>query len=292
MSTEDRNLQSANLDLMTSLQIVELMNAEDARVVEVVAGATRRIAGAVERIAARMAQGGRLIYVGAGTSGRLGVLDAAECVPTFGVSPDRVRGVLAGGEAALLTSVEGAEDDRDAGRAVIETLDVTADDAVVGIAASGRTPYTIAAVEAARARGAFTVSVVCNHPSPLASAAEWEIALPVGPEALTGSTRLKAGTAQKMVLNMISTAVMVQFGHVYSNLMAGVQVVNEKLRGRAVRIVQQATGADPETAQGWLDAAGWNVKIALVMGLAGVGAAEASARLDAAGGRVRRAVEP
>ncbi|MBN1284685.1 MAG: N-acetylmuramic acid 6-phosphate etherase [Anaerolineae bacterium] len=290
MSTEERNPQSMDLDLMSSLDIVRVMNAQDTHAVAVVGGACEQIAGAADRIAVRMARGGRLIYIGAGTSGRLGVLDASECPPTFGVAPDRVIGVLAGGDYALRHSVEGAEDDRNRGRAEIAELAAGPDDSVVGIAASGHTPYTIAAIEEARARGAFTVSIACNHPSPLADAAEWPIPLVVGPEVLTGSTRLKAGTAQKMALNMLSTVVMVRLGYVYGNLMAGVQPTNEKLRGRAVRIVQMATGANAATAHGWLSAAGWHVRVALVMGLAGVDADTAAARLEAAGGHVRRAV--
>lgn len=290
MKTEDRNPQSMNLDLMGSLEIVRVMNEQDAHVVEVVGEQAELIAGAVDRIAERMARGGRMIYVGAGSSGRMGVLDASECPPTFGVSPDRVIGLLAGGDYALRNSLEGAEDDAGKGREEIEALGVGPDDSVVGIAASGRTPYTLAAIEEARARGAFTVAVVCNHPSPMAEAAEWAIPLVVGPEVLTGSTRLKAGTAQKLVLNMLSTVVMVRLGYVYGNLMAGVQPNNEKLRGRAVRIVQEATGADESAARGWLEAADWHVRTALVMGLAGVDAETASARLEASGGHVRRAL--
>ncbi len=291
MKTEERNPTSTELDMMSSADIVRMMNAEDAHVVEVVRGMTDRIAGAAEKIAERMARGGRLIYVGAGTSGRLGVLDASECPPTFGVAPERVVGLIAGGDVALRFAVEGAEDDRALGRADIAALDVGADDAVVGIAASGRTPYTIAAVEEARAHGAFTVALVCNHPSALADAAEWAIPLVVGPELLTGSTRMKAGTAQKMVLNMLSTITMIRRGYVYGNLMAGVQPTNAKLRARALRIVQEATGADETQARAWLEAADQNVKTALVMGLAGVDAEEARARLDAVGGHVRHALD-
>ena len=288
--TEARNPHTMNLDQMSSLEIVRAMNHEDLRAMQAVSDALEGIAGAVDRIAARMARGGRLIYVGAGTAGRLGVLDAAECPPTFGVPPAQVVALLAGGESAVTGAVEGAEDDREAGRRALQEAGVSALDAVVGIAASGSTPFTVAAVEEARARGAFTVGLANNHPSPLTEAAEWPIAVVAGAEVLTGSTRLKAGTVQKVVLNMLSTAVMARLGHVYGNLMVGVQPTNAKLRERAIRLLQEATGADAATARAWLEAAGWHVKTALVMGLAGVSADEARARLEAAGGHARRAI--
>lgn len=287
--TETRNPATMNLDQMSSLEIVRAMHQEDLRALEAVGGALERIAGAVDRIAARMGRGGRLIYVGAGTGGRTARLDTIECTPTFGVPPTQVFALVAGGDAAMLGSVEGAEDDAEAARRDVAAAGVTANDSVVGVAASGSTPYTVAAVQEARARGAFTVGLAANHPSPLTEAAEWPLPILSGPEALTGSTRLKAGTVQKVVLNMISTAVMARLGHVYGNLMVGVQATNAKLRERAARIVCEATGADDATARAWLEAAGWRVKVAVVMGLTGLNAEAAQARLEAAGGFVRRA---
>ncbi|GAB4442602.1 MAG: N-acetylmuramic acid 6-phosphate etherase [Anaerolineae bacterium] len=280
-----------DLDRMTSLEIVQAMHRQDLRAMEAVGGALTLIAGAADRVAERMGRGGRLIYVGAGSAGRAAMLDAIECPPTFGVAPTLVVALVAGGNAAMVGAVEGAEDDAEAGRQAIADAGVTEVDSVVGVAASGSTPYTVAAVEAARARGAFTVGLANNHPSPLTEAAAWPIPIVVGPEALTGSTRLSAGTAQKVALNMLSTAVMVRLGHVYSNLMVGVRATNVKLHGRAVRIVREATGADEATARAWLEAAGWHVKTAVVMGLAGLDADAARARLEATGGFVRRAVE-
>ncbi len=290
-TTETRNPDTMNLDQMTSLEIVRAMHRRDVRALEAVGGALERIAGAVDRIAERMGRGGRLIFVGAGSGGRMAKLDAIECPPTFGVPPTLVFALVAGGDAAMLGSVEGAEDDADAARRDIAQAGVTEADAVVGVAASGSTPYTVAAMQEARARGAFTVGLAGNHPSPLTEATEWPIPVVSGPEVLTGSTRLSAGTVQKVVLNMLSTAVMTRLGHVYGNLMVGVQATNVKLHGRAVRIVCGATGADEKTARAWLEAAGWHVKTAVVMGLTGLDAAAARARLEAAGGFVRRAVE-
>jgi N-acetylmuramic acid 6-phosphate etherase len=287
MLTEARNPRSMDIDRRSALEIVQIMNEEDARVPLAVREALPSIAEAVEAIAARMARGGRLIYVGAGTSGRLGVLDAAECVPTFSTPPELVRGLIAGGETALTRAVEGVEDDADAGRRDLEGLDLNEVDCVVGIAASGRTPYVLGALAYAQEIGALTVGVACNVPAPILEATRIAIGVPVGPEVLTGSTRLKAGTAQKLVLNMLSTAVMIRLGKVYGNLMVDVQVTNHKLAGRAQRIVAEATGVDPERAAELLAAAGNRVKVAIAMGLLGISAEEAADRLDANAGRLR-----
>jgi N-acetylmuramic acid 6-phosphate etherase len=288
MLTEQINPRSANLDQLTALELAQLMNAEDATVAAAVAAALPDVAAAIEAVAARMAAGGRLIYMGAGTSGRLGVLDAAECVPTFSVPPERVMARIAGGAQAVTAAVEGAEDDRDAGRADLLALAPTAQDAVVGIAASGSTPYVVAALEAAAAVGALTVAVVCSAPGPVLDAAQIKIAVLTGPEVLTGSTRLKAGTAQKMVLNMLSTGVMVRLGKVYGNLMVDVKVTNAKLAARARRIVARVGQVDEDTAAALLAQTDNGVKAAIVMARRGVDAAEAEALLAAADGFLRR----
>ena len=291
LATEQANPATRDLDRMSPLEIVQAMNAEDARVAGAVATELPQIARAVEEIAARLRRGGRLIYVGAGTSGRLGVLDAAECPPTFSTPPDLVVGLIAGGPTALTRSVEEVEDRADAGRAEIERLDVTEWDAVVGLAASGRTPYVLGAVAAARERGVLTVGLACNAGTPLADLVEIMVASVVGPEVISGSTRLKAGTAQKMVLNMLSTGAMVLLGKTYGNLMVDLQPANAKLRRRAVRIVQSATGLDATAAAAALHAAGNDVKAAIVAARAGISPEEARARLAASGGVVRRALE-
>ena len=288
MLTEQTNPRSAGLDQLSALEIVQLMNAEDATVAAAVQAALPQVAAAVAAVAARLLAGGRLIYVGAGTSGRLGVLDAAECVPTFGVAPDVVQARIAGGARAVTEAVEGAEDDRTAGRADLLALNLTAQDAVVGVAASGRTPYVVAALEAAAETGALTVGVVCSVPAPVLDAAQIKIAVLTGPEVLTGSTRLKAGTAQKMVLNMLSTGAMVLGGKAYGNLMVDVKVTNAKLAARARRIVAQVGQVDENTAAALLAQTGQAVKPAIVMARRGVDAAEAARLLAAAGGFLRR----
>lgn len=291
MQTEQQNPRSAKLDEMTALEIAQTMNAEDTTVAVSVQKALPAIARTIEAAASCFRQGGRLFYVGAGTSGRLGVLDAAECVPTFSVPPETVQGIIAGGQQAMFNSVEGAEDDRTAGRAALEAVNLTAADMVVGIAASGRTPFTVAAVAYANEIGAVTAAIACNAPAPLLDAAQIPIAVPVGAEVLTGSTRLKAGTAQKMVLNMISTGAMVQTGKVYGNLMVDVQVTNDKLAGRARRIVAQAAGVDEAHAASLLRSAENRVKVAIVMGRLDVPAAAAVERLQQAGDNLRRALD-
>lgn len=261
--TEQENPRSKDLSSQSTAEIVALMNDEDATV----AAAVKRVLGdvvkAVDETSARLAKGGRLFYTGTGTSGRLGVLDASECPPTFGVSPELVQGVIAGGYDACYRAVEASEDDAEAGAADLKARGFGVGDVLVGIAASGRTPYTVGAVKFARAIGAFTVGLTCVPGSPITEAAELSIVPVVGPEVLTGSSRLKAGTAQKMVLNMISTATMVRLGYVSGNRMSNLQPRNIKLRERAVRIVMAETGVDGETAAAALEASNWNIKSAV-----------------------------
>lgn len=291
MLTEKSNTQSENLDQLSSLDIVRLINEEDRTVAEAVAAALPEIGQAVDAIVTSLQQGGRLFYVGAGTSGRLGILDAVECVPTFGTQPQQVQGVIAGGERAFVRSVEGAEDDPALAESDLKERKLSADDVVVGIAASGRTPYTIGAVEFAKSVGAPAIAIACNVPAPLLEAAEIAIGVPVGPEVLTGSTRMKAGTAQKMVLNMLSTASMVRLGKVYGNLMVDVQITNAKLVERARRIVMQVTGVDAETADKLLQQADGHAKTAIAMHHLKTDATTARAALDTAGGHLRKVLD-
>jgi N-acetylmuramic acid 6-phosphate etherase len=283
LGTEARDAAGADLDLRTTRELVELMNTADATVPTAVAGASTQVAALIDAVVTRLAAGGRLVYAGAGTSGRLAALDAAECGATFGA--DDV--VL-----AVSTGQESEEDDAEAGARAITALDVSTADAVVGISASGRSPFVRGAVEAARAAGALTGCVVCVHGSELAGLSAHEVTVPVGAELLAGSTRLKAGTAQKLVLNMISTISMVRLGKTYGNLMVGLDPANEKLRARARSIVAQATGAANGEVEQALADAGGDAKVAIVSLLTGLGAAAARVRLDEAGGVVRRAVEP
>ena len=288
--TEERNPLTTNIDTLPTLDMLALINAEDQKVALAVRNELLNIAAAVDAISERMQRGGRLIYIGAGTSGRLGVLDASECPPTFGTPPELVVGLIAGGDVALTDAIEGAEDDRIDGTREIAELDVSANDSVVSIAASGRTPYAIGGLEEAQKRGALTVSIACNRPSPLEELAEIAIAPIVGPEVVSGSTRLKAGTAQKMVLNMISTGVMIRLGKTYSNLMVDVQPTNVKLRQRARRIVAEATGLNLQQATKILQACEGEVKTAIVAGRANVSPEVARQRLHATGGFVRKAI--
>jgi N-acetylmuramic acid 6-phosphate etherase len=288
--TEDRNPLTRDIDTLPTLDMLALINDEDQKVALVVREQLPHIASAVDAIAARMQRGGRLIYIGAGTSGRLGVLDASECPPTFGTHPGLVVGLIAGGLNALTEAVEGAEDNLEGGRIEVAEIGVNENDSVIGIAASGRTPYAVGGLREARKRGALAVSIACNHPSPIGDLAEISITLVVGPEVVSGSTRLKAGTAQKMVLNMISTAVMIRLGKTYSNLMVDVQPSNIKLRQRARRIVAEATGLDLQRATEMLLACNGEVKTAIVAILAGVSPELARARLRETGGFVRKAI--
>jgi len=258
--TEQENPRSKNLSSLPAREIVALMNAEDATVATAVERVLDDVAKAVEETVARLRVGGKLYYVGTGTSGRLGVLDASECPPTFGVSPELVQGVIAGGYDACYRAVEASEDDENAGRTDLKQRHLTEKDVVVGIAASGKTPYTVGAVKYARTLGAFTIALTCVPGSPITQAAELSIVPVVGPEVLTGSSRLKAGTAQKMVLNMISTGTMVGLGYVSGNRMSNLQARNTKLRERAVRIVMAESALDQASATRELEASGWNVR--------------------------------
>ena len=261
--TEQDNPRSQHLSRQSTAEIVALMNDEDATVASAVKRVLGDVVKAVDETVARLEKGGRLFYTGTGTSGRLGVLDASECPPTFGVSPEMVQGVIAGGYDACYRAVEASEDDADAGGADLKQRGFTAGDVLVGIAASGRTPYTVGAVHYARSLGAFTVALTCVPDSPITQAAELSIVPVVGPEVVTGSSRLKAGTAQKMVLNMISTATMVRLGYVSGNRMSNLQARNVKLRDRAVRIVMAETGSSREEAIAALQAANWKVESAI-----------------------------
>lgn len=289
--TEQRNPRTERIDMASSLEIVDLLHAEDARVPQAVHAEREAIARAIDLVVAAFQAGGRLVYVGAGTSGRLGVLDAAECPPTFGTPPELVVGVIAGGYPALVKSAEGAEDDVNAGMAAMDTAQVGPADVVVGIAASGTTPYVRAALSRAQTIGAKTVIVSCSPPPQLlADTCEAVIVPAVGPEALTGSTRLKAGTATKLVLNAISTGAMIRTGRAFGNLMVDLMALSDKLRDRGERIVMEACGVDRARAREAIEAAGGSVKVAIVMVKAGVGKDVAERQLAAAGGLVRRAV--
>ena len=288
--TVARNPRSEAIDALSPLEIVRLMNSEDARVVAAVGAEAESIARAIAWAAERLRRGGRLVYAGAGTSGRLGVLDATECPPTFSTPPGMVVGLIAGGPPALLRAVEGAEDDPDRGAADIAGLDVGATDLVVGIATSGRTPYVLGAVREARRRGATTVGLACNRPSLLGDEVDLEITPLVDAEVISGSTRLKAGTATKMILNMISTGAMVQIGKTLGNRMVDLQPTNEKLRIRSRRMLRELAGIDDGQAAEILTRCEGRLKPALVVAMAGVEPDQAEALLDAHGGQVRPAV--
>jgi N-acetylmuramic acid 6-phosphate etherase len=289
--TEQENPRTAEISRLDASGIVRLMNEEDALVAEAVGRVLPEVARAVEGIVERMKAGGRLFYVGTGTSGRLGVLDAAECPPTFGVAPELVQGIIAGGYEALYRAVEASEDDREAGARDLEARGASGRDAVVGIAASGRTPYTVGAVERARTLGAFTAAVACVPGSPITRAVEVAIVPVVGAEVIAGSTRLKAGTAQKMVLNMLSTAALIRLGYVEGNRMTNLLPRNAKLRARSIRILGAETGMDEETARAAFETAGGDLRTALVMFKAGCSREEAERALEAARGVVARALE-
>ena len=290
MTTERRNPRTMQLDTMSELEIVTAMNDEDARVPLAIAKKLPEIAQAARWAVEAFEQGGRLFYMGAGTSGRLGVLDAAECPPTFGVEPGMVVGLIAGGEKAFIKAVEGAEDSRELGRQDLESHQLTQKDFVIGIAASGRTPYVLGGLAYAKEMGCRTAAIACNPGSAIGKAADLAIEVEVGPEVLTGSTRLKSGTAQKLILNMISTTSMVRMGKAYQNLMVDVMQTNEKLHTRAENIVMDATGVERSEARSAIDAAGGSVKCAITMLLANCSAQEARSRLEAAGGHVRTAI--
>ncbi|MCK8681651.1 N-acetylmuramic acid 6-phosphate etherase [Streptomyces lichenis] len=291
LTTEAFRPELAEIDTLPTAEIARLMNAGDQSVPAAVADQLPRITAAIDAIAERMARGGRLVYAGAGTAGRLGVLDASECPPTFNTASGQVVGLIAGGPLAMVEAVEGAEDSAALAEADLTALGIGPDDTVVGVSASGRTPYAIGAVEHARARGALTVGLSCNPGSALAAAAEHGIEVVTGPELITGSTRLKAGTAQKLVLNMVSTITMIRLGKTYGNLMVDVRASNEKLRARSHRIVALATGAPDTEIEAALDATDGEVKQAILTLLAGVDADTAAGLLTKSGGHLRAALD-
>ena len=289
--TEQRNPNSMNVDCLSVLEIVQLMNEEDKQVPLAIEKCLPQIAQAVECIVAAFQQGGRLVYIGAGTSGRLGVLDASECPPTFGVSPEMVKGIIAGGERALRHPIEGAEDSKAQAVVDLQTIQFSSKDVLVGIAASGRTPYVIGALEYAKSLGSVTVSIASNPNSAMANIVDIAIDTVVGPEVLTGSSRLKSGTAQKLVLNMLTTASMILMGKCYQNLMVDVQASNEKLKARAIRIVMQATDCDKALAEETLKQADQNAKLAIMMILSGLDRAQAEALLEKHQGKLQLALK-
>ncbi|MGC5394722.1 N-acetylmuramic acid 6-phosphate etherase [Streptomyces sp. DT20] len=290
LTTEAFRPELAEIDQLATEEIARIMNGEDRTVPAAVAARLPEISAAIDATAARMARGGRLIYAGAGTAGRLGVLDASECPPTFNTDPAHVVGLIAGGPSAMVTAVEGAEDSKELAAADLDALRLTADDTVVGISASGRTPYAIGAVEHARTRGALTIGLSCNADSALGAAAEHPVEVVVGPELLTGSTRLKAGTAQKLVLNMLSTITMIRLGKTYGNLMVDVRASNEKLRARSRRIVSLATGASDAEIEAALAATDGEVKNAILTILGQVDGPTAATLLSASDGHLRAAL--
>ena len=289
--TEQRNPNSMHVDSLSALEIVQLMNKEDKQVPLAIEKCLPQIAQAVECIVAAFQQGGRLVYIGAGTSGRLGVLDASECPPTFGVSPEMVKGIIAGGERALRHPIEGAEDSKAQAEVDLQTIQFSSKDVLLGIAASGRTPYVIGALEYAKSLGSVTVSIASNPNSAMANIVDIAIDTVVGPEVLTGSSRLKSGTAQKLVLNMLTTASMILMGKCYQNLMVDVQASNEKLKARAIRIVMQATDCEKALAEETLKLADQNAKLAIMMILSGLDRAQAEALLEKHQGKLQLALK-
>lgn len=289
--TEQENPRTEQISSLSTADIVRLMNDEDASVAKAVAEVLADVTRAIDQIVKRIQEGGRLFYIGTGTSGRLGVLDAAECPPTFGVSPDLVQAVIAGGYDACYRAVEASEDDAAAGARDLEQRGFNKADVLVGIAASGRTPYTVGAVEYARRIGALTVAITCAPESAITKAAGIPIAPLVGPEVIAGSTRLKAGTAQKLILNMISTATMIRLGYVTGNRMTNMQTRNVKLRARAIRILQSESGLDEQQAETFLDEANGNLAVALVMSQTGRSAADAKMALESANGVIGKAID-
>lgn len=291
LTTEARNGRTMRLDEMSVVELLTVMNEEDAKVAEAVKREIPQIAEAVAVITDSLRRGGRLIYMGAGTSGRIGLLDAVECPPTFGTSPDQVIGLIAGGSNAFIKAVEGAEDRADLGSADLQSLGLTADDTVVGLAASGRTPYVTGGLEYAKRVGAATIAISCNKNAVVSQKADIAIEIDNGPEVLTGSTRLKAGTSQKLVCNMLSTASMIGMGKVYGNLMVDVQPTNEKLVERAKRIVMEATECDYQTAENALNLAEQKAKPAILMILTGCTYAEALDKLEQSQGFIAQALK-
>lgn len=290
MTTETVDPRFDGIDRMTVAELAATMNEADATVPLAVGRALPSIVPAIEAVSDRMAQGGRLVYVGAGTPGRIAILDASECPPTFSTPPELVFAIMAGGAEAMVTPTEGAEDDAEAGRAAVDAARIGPGDSVVGIASSGRTPFVVAALVRARERGALTVGLSCNEGTPLSAVVEHPIEIGVGPEIITGSTRLKAGTAQKLVLNMFSTIAMVRQGKTYGNLMVDLKPTNRKLRERAARMVARIGGTDLDSARHALESTDYDVKVAAVILRLGLDIESARRRLDAAGGRLRAAL--
>ena len=291
LATETVNPNTVKIDECSTEEILRLINQEDMQVPLAVERELPSLTRAVDLACQALARGGRMIYVGCGTSGRLGVLDASECPPTYGTDPELIQGHIAGGDAALRNAIEGAEDDAGAGAKLVEDLEVTDKDVLVGITASGGAPYVLGAAEAAKARGAGCIALVNNPGSKLEALCHVTVAPVVGPEVIMGSTRMKAGTAEKLVLNMLSTAVMIKSGKVYNNLMVDLRATNRKLQDRSVRIITAATGAEREAAEEYLHLAGGKVKTAIMMYLSGLDASEAEKALDARGGRLKQALK-
>lgn len=290
LTTESRNQNTLDIDRVSTIEMVKKINDEDKKVAEAVEKELPQIAVAIDEIVERLKKGGRLIYIGAGTSGRLGILDASECPPTYGVSEELVQGVIAGGQEAIFRAQEGAEDSKELAVNDLKKKDITELDVVVGLAASGRTPYVIGGLEYANEIGALTISVTCNANSAVANTAKIAISPVVGPEVVTGSTRLKSGTAQKLVLNMLSTGSMIKLGKVYGNLMVDVQSTNEKLVERAKKIVSEATGVDTDTAAEYLNETKSNVKLAIFMILSKLNLEEAKNKLEKHDGYIAKAL--
>ena len=291
LTTESRNENTMNIDKVSTLEMVKIINNEDKKVAEAIEKELPRIAEAIDGIVERMHKGGRLIYIGAGTSGRLGILDASECPPTYGVSEELVQGLIAGGTEAIFRAKEGAEDSKELAVEDLKAKNITENDTVVGLAASGRTPYVIGGLEYANSIGALTVSITCNADSEVSKTSKISIAPVVGAEVVTGSTRLKSGTAQKLVLNMLSTGTMIKLGKVFGNLMVDVKATNEKLVERAKRIVVQATGVTTDEAATMLDKTDFDVKLAIFMILSGLEINEAKAKLEKNNGYIAKALE-
>lgn len=291
LTTESRNQNTLNIDKVSTLEMVKIINNEDKKVAIAVENELPQIAEAIDGIVERINRGGRLIYIGAGTSGRLGILDASECPPTYGVSEELVQGIIAGGTEAIFRAKEGAEDSKELAIEDLKEKNLTENDTVVGLAASGRTPYVIGGLEYANKIGALTVSVTCNGDSEVSKVAKISIAPVVGAEVVTGSTRLKSGTAQKLVLNMLSTGTMIKLGKVYGNLMVDVRATNEKLVERAKRIVCEATGVEKSQAEEVLSETNFDVKLAIFMILSGLNITEAKEKLSASKGYIARAME-
>ena len=290
LTTESRNQNTLDIDKVSTIEMLQKINEEDKKVAIAVEKEIPQIADAIDKIVERMHNGGRLIYIGAGTSGRLGILDASECPPTYGVSEELVQGVIAGGQEAIFRAQEGAEDSKELAVKDLKERNITSNDVVVGIAASGRTPYVIGGLEYANEIGALTVSITCNKDSEVSKCAKISIAPVVGPEVVTGSTRLKSGTAQKLVLNMLSTGCMIKLGKVYGNLMVDVQTTNEKLVERAKKIVSEATGLNIEESTKILNETNFDVKLAIFMVLSNLDKNEAKAKLDEAKGYIAKAL--